>query len=54
MEKKCLTTKKNISNDIGCVSFPCPSCGETITRSKDARQNVIKYKCSKCGFEGPN
>jgi len=52
-EKKCTATKLNITNDVSSVSFPCPSCGELIVRSKKARQNVIPYKCSKCGFVGP-
>ncbi len=53
VEKKCVSTKQNISNDVGSVTFPCPGCGESITRSKRARQNVVAYKCVKCEFVGP-
>jgi predicted RNA-binding Zn-ribbon protein involved in translation (DUF1610 family) len=52
VETKCASTKQNISNDVGSVSFPCPSCGKKIIRSKNARQNVVKYTCG-CGFVGP-
>lgn len=49
------STNKSIANDVGSVQFPCPQCGEEmIVRSKNARQIVTKYTCSKCGFEGPN
>ena len=54
METKCISTKKNISNDAGSVTFPCPKCGTPIVRSRFARQNVAKYVCPGCGFEGPN
>lgn len=50
----CASSKKRIANVAGSVQFPCPGCGETIVRSKDARQIAAKYTCSKCGFEGPN
>lgn len=53
VENKCTSTKKNISNDVGSVKFPCPNCGEPITRSTQARQNVVPYKCAKCEFVGP-
>ncbi|MCB9358338.1 RNA-binding protein [Candidatus Woesearchaeota archaeon] len=39
----------------GNVTFKCPACGkEEIIRSKHDRQIAAPYKCSKCGFEGPN
>ena len=53
IETKCSSTKQSISNDTGSVTFPCPVCGEMITRSTKARQNVAKYTCPKCGFVGP-
>lgn len=52
-ETKCVSTKRSISNDTGSVAFPCPGCGETITRSTSARKNVAPYKCAKCEFMGP-
>jgi predicted RNA-binding Zn-ribbon protein involved in translation (DUF1610 family) len=45
----------SVANDNGSVIFPCPKCGEEdIVRSMNSRQIVVKYTCSKCGFEGPN
>lgn len=52
-ELKCVSTKRSISNDVGSIVIPCPMCGEKIVRSKYARQNVVKYTCTKCGFVGP-
>ena len=50
-----LTEKAGIVNTPGGVIFPCPQCGEyEIVRSKKERQTVVKYKCPKGGFEGPN
>ena len=44
-----------ITNDRGSVNFKCPNCGEfEIVRTKNERQIAKKYKCPKCGFEGPN
>ncbi len=34
--------------------FPCPSCGEeTMLRCESCKKTANKYKCKKCGFEGP-
>jgi predicted RNA-binding Zn-ribbon protein involved in translation (DUF1610 family) len=53
--KRCVSTKKRIDNDLGAVSFKCPSCGKfEFNRSTFARQNAIKYTCPSCGFVGPN
>jgi len=55
METKCNSASISIANDSGSVQFPCPKCGKTtIVRSTLARKNAMKYKCSECGFEGPN
>ena len=52
--KRCISTKKLVSNDHGAVTFLCPKCGEQeITRSTYARANAIAYNCP-CGFVGPN
>ncbi|MBN1275512.1 RNA-binding protein [Candidatus Woesearchaeota archaeon] len=49
------TSKENITNDVGAVSFRCPKCGfEPIVRSSGERKNVTPYTCPKCGFTGPN
>lgn len=54
-EKTCSSCKKNVTNDLGTVTFKCPSCKkEDITRCKHCREVAVKYKCHACGFEGPN
>ena len=36
------------------VAFKCPSCNEQeIFRCEECRLNHTKYRCKKCGFEGP-
>jgi len=51
----CGATRQRITNDPGRSMFPCPKCGkETIIRGSQARKLAMKYKCSACGFEGPN
>lgn len=36
------------------AEFRCPSCGETtIDRCYSCREKHVKYKCTKCEFEGP-
>lgn len=43
-----------LTNDLGGVTFMCPSCGDAeISRSKKARELGKEYKCPKCGFIGP-
>ena len=52
---KCVSCVKDIANDVGSTSFMCPSCNEAeIIRCADCRKTGAKYKCPKCGFEGPN
>ncbi len=49
------TSKDNIANDVGAVTFDCPKCGfDNIVRSSGERKNVTTYTCPKCGFTGPN
>jgi Zn-ribbon RNA-binding protein len=51
----CSSCKQRITNDSGRVIMACPKCGEeTIIRCSRCRKLAVKYKCSKCGFEGPN
>ncbi|MBS3137641.1 DUF1610 domain-containing protein [Candidatus Woesearchaeota archaeon] len=51
----CVSTGSEVTNQIGSVTFPCPSCGKVkITRSQYAREIAAQYKCSNCGFTGPN
>ncbi len=53
--KKSTATGASVVNDKGSVSFLCPKCGETeIVRSRNERENVVRYACEKCGFTGPN
>ncbi|USN45456.1 MAG: RNA-binding protein [Candidatus Woesearchaeota archaeon] len=48
-------TSENITNDLGAVSFKCPSCGKVdIVRSSSERKNAVRYICPACGFTGPN
>ncbi|MHA1410030.1 MAG: zinc finger domain-containing protein [Candidatus Odinarchaeia archaeon] len=50
----CTCTGKIIAPDEKAVHFSCPNCGEiTIWRSEKCRLFGTKYKCVKCGFEGP-
>lgn len=55
LNNRCTSTKKQITNDAGAVTFKCPNCAKsTIIRSSTARALVAKYHCAECGFEGPN
>jgi len=55
MVNKCSSCNTDITNINGSVQFPCPKCGKTtITRCKNCREIVAKYKCHECGFIGPN
>ena len=55
MKKVCISCKKDITNDSGSVDFKCPSCNDSaVIRCKHCREISAKYKCAKCGFEGPN
>lgn len=38
---------------IDSVKFPCPDCGEVISRCNRCRKQSNPYKCPNCGFEGP-
>ncbi|MDE1768659.1 MAG: RNA-binding protein [Candidatus Micrarchaeota archaeon] len=41
-----------LSNEY--VEFKCPGCKEeTMIRCRSCREKHTKYKCSKCGTEGP-
>lgn len=49
------TSKENIANDVGAVTFACPQCGyDAIIRSSTERKNVTTFVCPQCGFTGPN
>ncbi len=55
VEQVCTSCKARILNIEGASVFECPSCGEVeIVRCGQCRKIAAKYKCSKCGFEGPN
>ncbi|MBN1644945.1 DUF1610 domain-containing protein [Candidatus Woesearchaeota archaeon] len=52
---KCSSCKEDITNQRGTVKFMCPKCGKTeIIRCPHCKKIAAKYKCSACGFEGPN
>jgi len=51
----CNSCKKNVTNEVGTAKFLCPKCGKsTIIRCKHCREIAAQYKCSNCGFTGPN
>jgi predicted RNA-binding Zn-ribbon protein involved in translation (DUF1610 family) len=51
----CSSCKRRITNIEGSVIFTCPKCNKAeIVRCKNCREIVARYKCSNCGFEGPN
>lgn len=51
----CNSCNKEINTLQQNTRFPCPSCGKSeIVRCGPCRQIVAKYKCSQCGFVGPN
>tara|TARA_Y100000310_G_scaffold345857_1_gene471551 strand:+ start:4424 stop:4597 length:174 start_codon:yes stop_codon:yes gene_type:complete len=51
----CSSCKKRVTNTTGTTKFLCPKCGDSqIIRCFHCRETAIKYKCDKCGFEGPN
>jgi Zn-ribbon RNA-binding protein len=54
MELKCSSCGIGLVGQENFVQFKCPSCGEvSVIRCKQCKTLSIKYKCEKCGFEGP-
>ncbi|MBI4176826.1 MAG: DUF1610 domain-containing protein [Candidatus Aenigmarchaeota archaeon] len=54
-DKKLCTTCGSVVAYVGTfVEFMCPNCGSDLIRRCEKCKNFSnKYKCSKCGFEGP-
>ncbi|MBU0460031.1 MAG: RNA-binding protein [Nanoarchaeota archaeon] len=53
--KLCISCKKNVTNDQGCVNFKCPNCGKyELIRCTVCRKNATQYTCPSCEFKGPN
>jgi predicted RNA-binding Zn-ribbon protein involved in translation (DUF1610 family) len=53
--KQSTATKTSVTNDAGSAAFLCPNCGKVeIVRTRNERENVVKYTCEACGFTGPN
>lgn len=51
----CISCKRRITNTIGSTRFMCPKCAKIeIVRCVYCRTIATKYKCTGCGFEGPN
>ncbi len=54
MALKCSSCGRSVEADSYWVRFHCPECGEDIiVRCERCRKLAVKYKCGKCGFEGP-
>jgi len=53
MVLKCTSCGRSVETEKYWVRFPCPECGEPITRCERCRKIVVRYKCPKCSFEGP-
>ena len=52
--EKCISCGREIGGIENSVIFLCPNCGEEkIVRCGRCRKIGAKYKCPKCGFEGP-
>jgi len=53
--EKCLSCKKELSNDKGSTKFKCPGCLKyEIKRCRHCRATAARYSCPECGFSGPN
>ena len=51
----CMSCKRHVTNKEGTARFSCPSCGKyEIVRCSHCREIAAKYRCTGCGFEGPN
>lgn len=53
-----LESKNCVSCGVGLTSkgsaqFPCPHCGETISRCGSCREQAVHYTCHSCKFQGP-
>jgi predicted RNA-binding Zn-ribbon protein involved in translation (DUF1610 family) len=54
LELRCTSCNINVISEQDWVKFPCPNCGEEIiVRCSRCRRLGVRYKCKKCGFEGP-
>jgi len=53
--KKCISCKKDLSNEKESILFKCPECKKyEIRRCGECRKKGAIYVCPSCGFEGPN
>jgi len=51
----CTSCKRRVESIEGTTKFKCPNCSESeIVRCLNCKEIGAKYKCKKCGFEGPN
>ena len=53
VEKKCISCNDVISASGRGVEFKCPNCSELVVRCGRCRKLMVKWKCSKCAYEGP-
>ncbi len=53
--ERCISCKKDVTNDKGVAKFKCPECGKgKIIRCRHCREIAAKYTCKNCDFSGPN
>jgi len=54
MQLRCSSCNASLVGQEEFVKFKCPQCGEEeIIRCAQCKKLSVKYKCGKCGFEGP-
>lgn len=49
---KCVSCGVTIAA-MSAARFPCPQCGNHVSRCKRCRKQSTRYNCPDCGFEGP-
>ena len=54
MTLTCVSCGKRVETESYWVRFKCPACSDSeVIRCEKCRRLSVKYKCPKCGFEGP-
>jgi predicted RNA-binding Zn-ribbon protein involved in translation (DUF1610 family) len=50
--RHCVSCGISISG-TAAATFPCPDCGQVISRCAKCRKQSNLYECPNCGFAGP-